>query len=861
MTIFPDAPEIGAVLAIVKGGSALDVRVVGLGDDLSALADLRAYDMSMNVEKASFDVPVPPMELAATSGTLRIAKGVLDARNVAARFGASKLSNGELILALAPSVALVSLATAVDLDLAESRTRALYLSRGTAFGAELERIQSLGGRAVGTIKLREEGGRLRESYDLTNVSATLRHPGVPLPIAIDGGRFWFETGGALVLRGVSGAIGASRIQTLDAEVAFPSTSGPVVQSASGAATLSLEELTPWIVASSPPRGLRGEVSALQGAIDVKLARAAGPLAAPERLELSATMAPRRVSIATSHLQNNIALHGGTLRLENADLFFDGVDVEIQDARGVLTGSAKGYATPGRTLDLAFARTTLGPRGLERLEEELGIGSAARLQGPLTLERARIRWPLPAPWSLEASAAASFRSGGRAELELVSRPGQVNVRRLVLKDQDSDARIVVDWQTDRAVVGYHGVLAARSIARMFATPIAASGTLRGDFDATLDFRQPALSRANGKIEGADVVLPGTFDAPLAIGRLTVDADGERLRVRDTVLRFGDDPLRIDGIIARANGHLELDATVEAEGVNAEQWLAKLDGARGSATAPPWWRSLYGRIALRARHVDLGAYRMEPFVASLLLGENRVSAEVTDGSICGIAVPLTLTANAGALQLNGRATAKALPLATAATCLSKGRLSASGTVDVSAEFSSSGSPSSLIASSKGSGKLRARDGRIGGVNALSRVVEVDEVSARLPRTEVDSARESFAFSRLEIDASLVGKRLSIERALVASAALNVAMQGEVRLDDGRIALTGVALPIVNNLLQSVPVIGNVVGDPVVGIPISVTGDISDPRVSRAAAGAIAGALVGTLQSIVSLPVQLLGGGPAP
>jgi len=859
MAIVRDAPEVGAVLTIVKAGNALEVRVVGLGEDLAALAKLGAYDVSMNVENASFDVPVPPMELTGASGRVRIAKSVLDAHNVAATFGASKLSNGELILALAPSVALLSLSTAVDLDLAENKPRAHYLSRGTALGAELDRIESLSGRASGTIKVREEGGRLRESYDITKVNATLRHPGVPLPMAIDRGRFSFESGGALVLRGVGGAIGASRIETLDAEVGFGS--GPVVQSASGAATVNLEELTPWIVASPPPRGLRGEVSALQGTIDVKLARAAGPLGAPERLQLSAALTPRKVGIATPHLEDRFALDGGTLRLENADLFFDGVAIEVQDARGVLTGSVRGYSTARRTLDLAFARATIGPRGLERLEQEAGIGPGARLQAPLALDHARIRWPLPAPWSFEASAAASFRNGGRAEVELLSRPGHVNVRRLTLKDQDSDARIVVDWQPDRAVVGYHGVVAARSIARMLATPLAASGTLRGDFDATVDFRQPALSRASGTIEGFDVVLPATFDVPVAIGHLSVDADGERLRVKDTVLRFGDDSLRIDGSIARAGDRLEVDGTIGAEGVNAEQWLVKLDGARDSPGAEPWWRSLFGTIALRARHLDVRGYRIEPFVASVLLSENRVTADVTDASLCGIAVPLTLTASSGTLQLKGRATAADLPLATAAPCLSKGRFAALGTMDVSAEFSASGSVSSLIASSKGSGKLRARDGRIGGVSPLSRVLEVDEVRARLPKAAVDSGREGFAFSSLEIDASFVGERLSIERALIASPVLNVAMQGEIRLDDRQIDLSGVALPIVNNLLKSVPVIGNVVGDPVIGIPISVTGDISDPRVSRVAAGAIGGALLGTLQSIVSLPVQLLGGATTP
>jgi len=52
--------------------------------------------------------------------------------------------------------------------------------------------------------------------------------------------------------------------------------------------------------------------------------------------------------------------------------------------------------------------------------------------------------------------------------------------------------------------------------------------------------------------------------------------------------------------------------------------------------------------------------------------------------------------------------------------------------------------------------------------------------------------------------------------------------------------------------------VIGDPIVGIPFSVGGDVSNPQVSRLGAGAVAGALVNTLQSLVSLPVQLLGVG---
>jgi len=860
LAIGPDIPWISTTAAVVKAGNALDVRIVAAGNDVKALADFAVYEISMDVDKATFDVPVPPMELAPTSGKLRIAKSTLSARDVAATFGASKLRSGELVLTLMPAVVLRSLSATVDLDLAENHARVRYLSRETPIGAELDRLQSIAGRAAGTFALRDEGGRLRETYDMTSVNATLRHPGVPFPIVIDRGRFTRETGGELVVRGVAGTIGASRVDPLDAEISLGP--APAVRSAAGAATLNLDELAPWILGTAPLKRLRDGVLALQGIVDVKVSRLAGPLNAADRIDIAATITPRKLRLTASHLPGRLALDGGTVRLEGADLSFDGVDAEIQDARGSVSGSVRGYATPARTFDVTVVRATIGPRGLEWLEDEAGIGPGARLQAPIALDRARIRWPLPAPWSLEASAAASFRNGARAEFDLLSRPGQVNVRRLTFKDQDSDVRIVVDWQPDRVIVGYHGVVSARSIARMVTVPVAASGTLRGDFDATIDFRDPALSRASGKLEGADVVLPAAFDVPVTIARLSVDADGDRLRVRDTALRVGEEPLNLAGSIARAGGRLNVDATIGAESIDAQQWLARLGASeKDSKRASPWSRSLAGKIVLRAGHLEYAGYRLEPFVASMVLGGDSLTADVTEASLCGLAVPFKLTASGGALQLEGQASAKDLPLGDAAPCLSRGRLSASGTMEVRASFSASGSASSLLASTRGSAKLRARDGRIGGVRALARVVEVDEVSQRLPKAEVEAASQGIAFSTLEIEASLAGERVTIERALIESAAINIAMQGQIRLDDRQVALTGVALPIVSTLLKSVPVIGQIVGDPVVGIPISVTGDIADPQVNRVGAGAIAGALLGTLQSVVSLPVQLLGGAPAP
>jgi hypothetical protein len=139
------------------------------------------------------------------------------------------------------------------------------------------------------------------------------------------------------------------------------------------------------------------------------------------------MAPRKVGVATPHLQDRIALDGGTLRLENADLFFDGVDVEVQEPAGLVTGSIRSYATQRRTLDLAFCACDDRPaRGLERLETKRGSVPAPVCQAPLALDRA--------PHPLAAAGAMVVRgvrcridskTVAAAEVELLSRarPGE------------------------------------------------------------------------------------------------------------------------------------------------------------------------------------------------------------------------------------------------------------------------------------------------------------------------------------------------------------------------------------------------------------------------------------------------------
>ena len=288
------------------------------------------------------------------------------------------------------------------------------------------------------------------------------------------------------------------------------------------------------------------------------------------------------------------------------------------------------------------------------------------------------------------------------------------------------------------------------------PPPAAGTLRGDFEATVDLAEPVRSRATGKLQGTDVELPAVFDLPLSIDRIALEADGDRVRVQDTVLRLAGEPLSVAGSIARGNDELVVDGNIGAEGIDVERWVDRLRSRPAADDASLWRWPLRGRIAVRARHVDVLGYRMEPFVAAVTLGERKLTADVTDARLCGIAVPFTVAATEKALDVKGRASAQDLPVAAAIACLSKDSIRASGTMDVNAEFAASGTPASLPTSVRGSARIRARDGRIGGVRTLSGVLKLEDVSERLPSAELESAREGVPYRALEIDVRLLGEQ---------------------------------------------------------------------------------------------------------
>ena len=115
---------------------------------------------------------------------------------------------------------------------------------------------------------------------------------------------------------------------------------------------------------------------------------------------------------------------------------------------------------------------------------------------------------------------------------------------------------------------------------------------------------------------------------------MEADGNRFSVRDTVLRFGGERFAVDGSMVRSEDGFDVNAEIKVSGIDADR--LRTDVGDVEAIASPWEWPLRGRIAVRAEHLDVLGYRLEPFVATIALDARKVTANVSEAKLCGLAV---------------------------------------------------------------------------------------------------------------------------------------------------------------------------------------------------------------------------------
>ena len=853
LTLAEDLVAVRGAAGTLTAGTARELTLTAAGSDFAALAEPRAFRAGARLEAAEMAFPAAGIAVKKGAGRLALAEGALRGTELTGEIGRSRFNAGGLVLELLPAVSLRSVDAAVDADLAEVLAIVRHLV-GRAGDAVLADIESLQGRASGRFAYEARRSGPHFEVEVAKLAATGRYRGVPFPLEVSQGAVSYA-GDRLRVHGLAGSVGGSRVQGGgEAELVFGAEPG--VRSARAAFSLVLDELYPWLASLERLQPALKDLKSVTGTATVQLARLSGPLANPAALDFEAVVQPQQLRASLTELPAPLTLAGGEANVTPRALRFDGLQASLLDARVTVAGTVQDYVSPDRRIDLALAGGAAGQQALDWARARWQVPAKAMPRAPLSLAGGRLQWPAEAPGSLAAQGTVGLAEKVDAEFDLTWRPGDLDLRRLSLKDADSDATIALRWAAARADLAFRGTLDNRTVERLLAPPPEVQGSLRGDFRASIDLRTPRRSTASGNLEGEGLDIFERWDLPVLIDRVRVDVAGDAVRIRDTVLRLAGERFTLSGSVERKAETFVIDAHLSAERLDAGRLLAGFRGDR-RPTGAAWDLPVEGRVAVVAKALVYDERVFQPIVGTVSLAPNRVVVDVTDTRLCGVALTLKAVLAPGAVTATGRGQARDQDLAQAAECLARENIAFTGRFDLDVEVSASGAPEALLGAARGSLRMVARDGRILKAPTITRILFLNNVATLLRSGPEQMMAGGLEYGEMALTGTLAGTRFQVESVTLDSPSLGIAGSGTIELAARRLDVHGLVAPFanINAVARRIPILGTMFNTRLVGIPVSVTGDWRDPTVVPLGPEAVGQSLVNLMGATFRAPIDLL------
>ena len=850
--------------AAINAGMLRDVAIAASGPDFGTLANPAAIRAQARFDAGALAWPAHRIEVRNASGRIDFARGALRAGALAGEIGHSSFRSGTIELEHRRGMTLRKLTATLDADLAEALALSLRLLDEPGRRA-LADIESLSGRATGVVRYESGSKSGGVSVDVAKIQASGRYRGFPFPLQVTSGAVSYS-GDQLLVRSLTGSAGGSQLRGGTLDLALGAT--PAIRSASADALLVTDELYPWLASQQGMRASLADLKSITGTATARLTRLSGPLASPASLEYDAVIAPQQLVLASPLLPGPLTLSSGGIAINARALTLDKLAMSVVDARTIASGTIPDYASSNRRIELGFANAMLGPQGIEWVRGHLDLPEKYMRHEPVELPSLRVVWPGSGRWPVLVEGKAAFGDTASASFDLAWQPGNLEVRQLVFKDPYSDFTSTVAWKQRGLDFSFNGHFDNRTLKRILLKPPQRQGAIRGNFQATIDLRDLRRSSASGALSGEGLDFFELWEVPLAIDLFRLDASGDALRVLESRLKFAGEDLTLSGTVERTPKTFVVDATVVAGDIDVPHLMSALPRQRGAPAKPAgpagsWDIPVEGRIALTANSVRWNDHVFRQVAGAATLSPDRIVAHVREARLCGVAIPLDATLTPGNVSVQGRIQARKQPLAETLPCLAGKHYELTGVFDLDAEYSASGPAATLERTMRGSLRALARDGSVQHATAVTRILKVDGVSTRLDKQPSELTARGLRFSEITIEGTFDAGKARVERVTMDSPAVGIALSGEVDLYTGQMSLRGLAAPFGNiaTIVKRVPLVGRVFGTHIVGIPISLTGDIRDPEVVPLGPAAVGQNIVNLMGAVIKAPIDLIDPNAAP
>ncbi|MDK9706583.1 MAG: AsmA-like C-terminal domain-containing protein [Desulforhopalus sp.] len=518
-----DTTPIKQIFDYLRGGKVSRISFTSHGKSPSDLGKLNNIVIKGQLQEGKISIPRIDLHLTEVFGEVVISQGILQGTGLSARLDQSTGRDGSLQIGLTRDNDLFQLQLMVRADLAQTQGILQRLVRAPAFTAELVKITKLQGTAHGKLTLGDSLHAIGAKVEVSEVTLSADYQRVPLPITIAGGRITFEKQ-MLGLDNLSGSLGQS--QFADLSCRFLWEKDLFLNIDSGRFDLAMAEFFPWLASQEGLRDKLQKVTQVTGLVAISAIDFQGEVARPSGWQYAATGMVKDLLVDTTLLPNSTTLASGGFAIDRQKLTLEKIKTLSGDAALTLSGSIHGFPQRLGRIDLSLDGS-MGPQSVEWLSDTLKVPKAYAIHAPLSINKAQLAW--------QANATTSFRGlisidkGPAIDADVEYQPGQLQVNRLHIKDQYSDATLVFAVNEAQHDYRFIGNLQHETLQTLFVDPQSGSGRLAGDFAVTVPQSGDSKATTKGQLIGErlPIILPSRDFAYLE--EMSLNADGSQVKV--------------------------------------------------------------------------------------------------------------------------------------------------------------------------------------------------------------------------------------------------------------------------------------------------------------------------------------------
>jgi hypothetical protein len=850
-------PIVRTIFEIVKGGRVPSITFRSRGKSMAELDDTEAFSLKGSLREGmifiggdNFGRKGIDFDLEQVSGEAVISKGILEVKNLRGRWRNRTLRDGTMRAGLEGKDALFHLDVTAETDLSSLPPLLSRVIKERTFLEELKQIHDVHGKAVGKIVLGERIGSLRAKVEIWEMNLMARYDPLPYPLQIDRGQVTFD-GERIGLRDLSGKMGRSSFSGLTAELGIGKEKD--LEILSGILSLDLGEVYPWLSSLEVVKGALKGVRSLKGVLSLNSVKLKGSILSPKDWRFEAAGGLSGIEVNASFLPGPISVSSGKFRATREKLSLNNFQTRLLDASFNVSGSLPGYLQGIGKGDLDISGW-MAPKDIHRLSDLLGLKSGIFVRAPLSISEGHLSWTKGGDTLFKGDIA--FKEGPQISLDVLRGTGRLKVSKLLVIDATSQAEMTFELQ-DRTLGGtFSGELSERTLDRIFEGYQFHDGWVRGDFRAKIDLDHPTRSTVEGEVKADDLTFPWQFRKRLEVDEISLEAEGDHISVALASLEWGGERFVLSGDVNFSKEKIKLNIDLSAQNIDLEELEEVLGkGEKGAEKRPDL--SLEGIIRLRSESLRFQQYTWTSFFADISLGDGGVEVKVKKAGLCGIDTPGVIKVNDKNVFLDVRPFFKGQEIEPTVRCLLNQEVRATGNFEFKGRILGQGGPEELVKSLEGDLEFGAKDGRIYYAVGLVRILEFLSITEIYRGKLPNLTREGLPYDRITIKGTLQKGKLAIKEWTLNGPTMEMAAQGEIDLSDQEINLTVLVAPLktVDRIIKLIPLVRDILAGTLLTVPVKVTGDLKDPKVTPLSPSAIGAELLAMMKRTLELPFKVI------